>query len=485
MGILRLMQYLNKYKSLFFNIILLCVVVIATISCGRTKQNKDSSLSSNSVKISDLQRVKNSRVLKAVVDYNSTNYFVYRGKPMGFKYDMLQELAKELDVELEISVSNNLSETFDGLKTGRFDLVAKNLTITKERSEQIDFTVPIYQTKQVLIQRVKRKSDTASYYISSILELADKKIYVQKNSSYFNRLQNLSEEIGSNIEIVEDTIFGVEQLVAQVAKGEFDYTVCDENIAKLNKTYYSNLDVSLAISFDQNIAWAVQKGSFEWKNYLDTWISTFKKTRKYKILYHKYFESPRVASRMESDFHSIRKGKISEYDNIVKEIANEYNWDWRLVSSIIYHESRFNAEAGSWAGAYGLMQIMPTTAKGLGIEDYHDPKQNIKGGVLLMNWLNNQFLKSIPDSTERVKFVLASYNIGMGHVKDAQRLAEKYGKNRFIWEDNVDFFLLNKSSEKYYKDPVCRFGYCRGVEAYNYVSRVLGNYNHYLNVIPK
>ncbi|MCF6358696.1 MAG: lytic transglycosylase F, partial [Draconibacterium sp.] len=77
------------------------------------------------------------------------------------------------------------------------------------------------------------------------------------------------------------------------------------------------------------------------------------------------------------------------------------------------------------------------------------------------------------------------YNIGMGHVKDAQRLADKYGKNRLIWTDNVDFFLLNKSSEKYYKDPVCRFGYCRGEEAYNYVSRVLSNYNHYLNVIPK
>lgn len=478
------MNYFLKYRNSLSKIVFIFAVAIFIVSCsGKNRNINNSDLVSE--KQNDLQRIREAGVLTAVVDYNSTNYFVYRGKPMGFKYDMLQELAKELQVKLEINVSNNLSETFNGLKTGRYDLVAKNLTITRERSEQVNFTVPIYQTKQVLVQRAKQNTDADTCYISSTLELANKKIYVQKNSSYFNRLQNLSEEIGSQIEIAEDTIFGVEQLVAQVAKGEFDYTVCDENIATLNKTYYPNLDVSLAISFKQNIAWAVQKGSVEWKNYLDNWILTFKKTRKYKILYHKYFESSRIAGRTNNDLHSIRGGKISKYDNIVKEISFENNWDWRLISAIIYHESRFNPDAGSWAGAYGLMQLMPSTAEGLGIENYHDPKQNIKGGILLLNWLNRQFTESIPDSTERVKFVLASYNIGMGHVKDAQRLTEKYGKDKLVWEDNVDFFLLNKSSEKYYKDPVCRFGYCRGEEAYKYVSRVLTNYDHYLNVIPK
>ncbi len=477
------MNNFKKYKIIIPKILFGFAIAILIVSCSGKKRNeKKSNLVSE--KQSDLQRIKDTGILKVVVDYNSTNYFVYRGKPMGFKYDMLQELASELQVKLEINVSNNLSETFEGLKTGRFDLVAKNLTITKERSKHLDFTIPIYQTKQVLVQRAKQNSDADTSYISSTLELANKKIYVQKNSSYFNRMQNLSEEIGSHIEIAEDSIFGVEQLITQVAKGEFDYTVCDENIAVLNKTYYPNLDVSLAISFKQNIAWAVRKDSDEWKNYLNNWISTFKKTNKYKYLYHKYFKSSRIASRMESDFHSINGKKISKYDDVVKELSTEYNWDWRLISSIIYNESRFKADAGSWAGACGLMQVMPITAKRFGVENCLDPEQNIKAGILLMNWLNKQFMKSIPDSTERVKFVLASYNIGMGHVNDAQRLAEKYGRDKLIWDDNVDFFLLNKSSEKYYKDPVCRYGYCRGEEAYNYVSRVLGNYNHYLNVIP-
>lgn len=471
-----------KYKPFLLYTLLFIVTVVFFVACNNPKK---SNLRINPEQQNDLQQIKYVGVLKAVVDYNSTNYFVYRGKPMGFKYDLLQELSKDLGVELEISVSNNLSETFEGLKNSRFDLIAKNLTITKERSKQIDFTVPILQTKQVLVQRAKQNSIADSNYVESTLDLAGKKIHVQKNTSYFNRLQNLSEEIGSHIEILEDSIFGVEQLVAQVAKGRYDFTVCDQNIAILNKSYYPNLDVSLEISFDQNIAWAVRKGSVEWKSYLDNWILNFKKTKKYNILYHKYFESPRIAGRMESDFHSITGGKISVYDDVIKKYASEHNWDWRLISSIIYHESRFNPEAGSWAGAYGLMQLMPTTAKSLGVEDYRNPEQNIKGGILLMNWLNRQFKKSIPDSTERLKFVLASYNIGLGHVKDAQRLAEKYEKDKYVWDDNVDYFLLNKSSEKYYKDPVTRFGYCRGEEAYNYVSRVMNNYDHYLNVIPE
>jgi membrane-bound lytic murein transglycosylase F len=316
-----------------------------------------------------------------------------------------------------------------------------------------------------------------------VLELPDKTIHVQKNSAHYQRIINLSEEIGGNIDVVVDSVFAVEELIAKVAKGEIDYTVCDENIGKLNKFYYPNLDVSLQISFPQNIAWAVRKGSSEWKAYLDKWITEFKETRKYHHIYYKYFESPRIIERMTSEFNSISGGRISKYDGMIKEIAKEYNWDWRLISAIIYHESRFNENAGSWTGAYGLMQIMPATAEAFGVDNIENPKQNVKGGILLLNSLNNQFLKVIPDSTERVKFVLAAYNIGLGHVNDAQRLAKKYGKNPLVWENNVDIYLQGKSEEQYFKDEVVRWGYCRGEEAINFVRNVTNNYNQYLNII--
>ena len=383
------MKYFLKYKKTNFRIFLLLFLFSCVLfSCHNREKEKTTV---NEVKfINDLKRIKESGKLRAVVDYNSTNYFVYRGRPMGFKYELLQTLCSDLGVDLEIVVSNDLQETFDGLTNKRFDLIAKNLTVTKQREKSVDFTVPLEQTRQVLVQRKKEnKNDTV--YVKSTLELAEKKVHVQKNTSYYRRLVHLSEEIGQHIEIVEDTVFGVEQLVERVAEGKIDYTVCDENVARLNRTYYPNLDITVKVSFQQNLAWAVRSGSDEWLNYLNEWILSFKKTNKYKQLYHRYFESPRIAARMDSDFHSIKGGQISKFDKIVKDISLKNNWDWRLISSIIYHESRFNPNAGSWAGAYGLMQVMPATAERLGIENIEDPVQNIKAGILFLNWLERQF----------------------------------------------------------------------------------------------
>jgi membrane-bound lytic murein transglycosylase F len=129
------------------------------------------------------------------------------------------------------------------------------------------------------------------------------------------------------------------------------------------------------------------------------------------------------------------------------------------------------------------MQLMPATAETFGVQNIEDPKQNIKAGILLLNSLNNTFSKAISDSTERVKFVLAAYNIGLGHVNDAQRLAEKYGNNPLVWDNNVEIWLEKKMEEEYFKDEVVRWGYCRGEEATKFVRNVTNNYKQYKNVI--
>ncbi len=466
----------------------LIIFLVILAGCSTNKLDREES---EPEKETDLDLIMKSGKLRVVVDYNSTNYFVYRGRPMGFKYDLLKYLAKDMGVELEISVSNNLQETFEGLWRNQYDLVAKNLTVTKTRNQYIDFTRPLEQTRQVLVQRKPEKWRQMSRrvveksLIRNQLDLAEKDIYVQKNTAYYRRLMNLSDEIGAEINIVEDSIYGVEQLVAMVAKGDIDFTVCDENVAKVNQTYYPNLDVKTPISFPQNIAWAVRKDSDAWKDYLNTWITDFKKTATYNITYRKYFENSRSSRMVQSDFHSINGGKLSPFDEMIKAESDNAKYDWRLVAALIYHESNFDPEAESWAGAYGLMQIMPESADLFRINDFEDPAANIKVGVRLLKWLDEKFVDEIPDSTERIKFILASYNVGLGHVKDAQRLAEKYDKDPTLWDENVDFYLLNKSTAKYYKDPVVKWGYCRGAEPYNYVNKVLNTYGHYLNIIKE
>jgi len=372
------------------------------------------------------------------------------------------------------------------------DIIAINLTKTKERSKIIDFTIPHSQTKQVLVQRKPdnwrelTKDEIDSKLIRNQLDLANKVVYVQKGTSYAERIKNLSDEIGDHIIIIEKADLEVEQLIELVASGEIEYTVADENIAMVNQTYYPILDIETAISFPQNLAWGVRKEDDSLKMAINKWLKDFKKTLDYALIYNKYFKSPRSAKIIESKYYTITSGKISAYDDYIKEYSKIINWDWRLVASLIYQESRFKSNVKSWAGAYGLMQLMPTTAKRFGVNKNSSPKENIKAGIKFIKWLDKRFEnRGIKDEEEKIKFILAAYNVGLGHILDARRLAEKYGKDPNVWENNVDEFILKKSDPKYYHDPVVKYGYCRGTETYQYVYQILDRYEHYKNILPK
>ena len=153
-------------------------------------------------------------------------------------------------------------------------------------------------------------------------------------------------------------------------------------------------------------------------------------------------------------------------------------WDWRLVKALIYQESKFNVNGKSWAGAIGLMQLMPATAKGLGVKDVHDPEQNIKAGITYLKRMYENW-NEIPDSIQRIKFSMASFNAGYGHVQDAQNLTKKYNGKELVWDNGVDYYILNLSKSKYYNDPVVKHGYVRGSEPYNYIIEIFNRYQHY------
>jgi membrane-bound lytic murein transglycosylase F len=310
--------------------------------------------------------------LTAVTDYNSTNYFIYRGEPMGYQFELLNLLAEHLDLNLNIIVNNDLEESFDCLVNGQCDLLAKNVTITRERSRLMDFTLPHNQTRQVLIQRKPEKwqymteSEKEGHMIRTLLDLGGKTVHVQRNSAYAARLRNLVDEIGDTIIIVE--VGDVpEQLITMVAEGEIDYTVSDENIAMVNRTYHDNIDIETAISFSQNLAWAVKKGDNHLRDSINRWLGNFKNTIEFRLLYAKYFRNQRSAWMVQSDFYVLASGRISPYDELMKKYSEEIGWDWRLLASMIYQESNFRHDVESWAGARGLMQLMPGTANRFGV----------------------------------------------------------------------------------------------------------------------
>ena len=202
------------------------------------------------------------------------------------------------------------------------------------------------------------------------------------------------------------------------------------------------------------------------------------------MIYNKYFKNQKYVQMVESDLFALSSGKISNYDEYFKEYSQFIEWDWRLLASLAYQESRFNPRARSWAGAFGLMQLMPTTARRFGVNWNSSPEEQIRAGVEFIQWLEKRFIDNIPEPEERIKFVLASYNVGYGHVMDAIALAGKYGKDPEVWSDNVESCLLMKSNPKYYKDPIVNYGYCRGIETCKFVIEVIERYEHYTNIIP-
>jgi membrane-bound lytic murein transglycosylase F len=445
----------------------------------------------NKIVACDLDSIRKRGRLIAVTDFNSTDYFIYKGEPMGFNYELLKTFSDNIGIDLEIIPENHIDRAFGMLKSGEADLLAFSLPLNSSAESDVKFTVPIEETRKVLVQRKpdnRRSSErdgSDKKLISNQIKLARKTIYIQAGSSNPEQLISLAHEIGDSNNIIE-VPFEPEKLIQHVSSGEIDYTVCDENIAQVNSTYYPDIDVNTPVSFPQNFAWGVRKNNSDaLLSELNRWIETYKLTGSYALLYAKYFRNPRSISIVKSDFYALNTGKVSRYDDMIKKFSATINWDWRLLASLICQESHFDQNVESYAGAYGLMQIMPETGKNFGIDITASPENNLKAGICYINWLHSIFDSRIPDAKERINFILASYNAGPGHVLDAMKLAEKNGMDPLKWEGNVALWLLKKSLPKYYNDTVVKNGYFRGVESVNFVSQVLTRFEHYKNIIPQ
>ena len=440
----------------------------------------------------DLTQIRERGFLQAIVDNNSVSYFIYRGQPMGYEYELLQNLAKHLDLELKIRVITGIERSINLLNRGEGDLIAFPLTITRERGQFLAFTEPHFNTTQVLVQRKPanwRRMPPARIERSLVrdpVDLIGKKVYVLNRSAFKDRLQNLSGEIGGEILIEEDSATAeTESLIEKVAEGEIQFTVADQTMAIVNAIYYPDLDVETALSLPQQIAWAVRKNSPELQDPVNRWLSEIKRNGTFRIIYGKYFNSPRSSQiRITSLYSSLGGNKLSPYDEEIKRQAKNLGWDWRLLASIVYQESNFRPNAESWAGAVGLMQLMPATAIEFGAVDRTNPYQSLKAGVRYLKYLDKLWGRYVSDDRERLKFVLASYNAGLSHVIDAKNLAKKYDKDPSRWED-VEVYLRHKSNPKYYRDPVAVAGYCKCVEPVNYVRDILIRYEEYKILIAE
>ena len=473
-----------------FPVYLLPLFIAFLISCGSPSSEKSPpkrSKRANPEKL--LDSIISRKKLRAATDYGSVSYLIYRGEPIGYQYELLQQLTKHLGIELEMVIEKDLNKSIEMLKNGEVDVIAMALTVTAERKNYLEFTQPIMTTEQMLIQRLpenfrkmKTRDEIESHLLRNQMDLADQTVYVQSGTIYASRLTTLADEIGDTIHIIEEDK-DIEELIAAVASGEIDYTVADNYLALVNTRYYDNIDAKTPVSFPQNIAWAVKKGQTGLVDTINAWMDEFNKDILSRIIYNKYFKNVRAKRIAKSQYSSFSGGKLSPYDDHIKKGSKLLGWDWRLLASMIYQESEFKPNVSSWVGAYGLMQMMPKTFEKYGLDTTASPKKQIIAGSKYLNHLNSLLPSAITDSVDRIKFTLASYNSGLGHVLDARRLTKKYGKDENVWSGNVDHFILNLSDEFYYHDTVVYYGYLRGEETYNFVNEIFKRYEDYRNLI--
>lgn len=468
---------------------LLLVVFLFMVSACDNPQKAKNETPLGQEEGSSLDKVLKRKKLRVLTDYNTVNYYIYRGEPMGYQYELLKTFADHLGLRLELRIEKNLDSAKKILEEGKADMIALNMTVTGSRKQQFDFSEPILITRQVLVQRLPKnwlqmrtRDEIEKGLIRSSLELAGKTIHVQEGSIFVKRLQTLSDEIGDTIFIVEDPR-DVEDLVAAVANRNIALTIADEHMANVFLRNYKNIDIKTPVSFEQKIAWALRKeNDNELLKEINKWLTEFLPDHEGRLLYDKYF-NPAIKNRSQSEYHSVTGDKLSNYDDVIRLAAESINWDWRLLSSLIYQESEFKPDVKSWAGAFGLMQLMPAVMEQFGIDSTATPEMQVRIGAQYIQYLDRQIPETVTDSLERIKFILAAYNAGVGHVLDARRLASKYNKNPDVWTDHVDFFMRNKSKPTFYNDPVVYYGYVRGEETYKFVEEITERFEHYKNLI--
>jgi membrane-bound lytic murein transglycosylase F len=414
------------------------------------------------------ERIEERGIIDVCMYQNATDYYLYQGIPRGFQHELLEDFTRRMSFDLHVDLNANFDEALDGLVNDHYDLVAMNICVTAERAARVAFTDPLFHTRWVIVQSKHHPR------LETLEQLAGREIYHHPGSEGRRVLERLRDTLRVPFRVTEGPPH--EELLLRLERGEIALAIMTEHVAR----GAPDLDRTLLLPGRHPVAWAVPRAATYLLADLNAWLREITANGQLAALRARYLTYPFPASRTRRAHRHI-----SPYDTIIKENARLIGWDWRLLAALIHKESRFQPEAISPFGAVGLMQVMPGTAIRLGHPSYLSPRDNIRAGIAYIGHLQQLFARYPLDPDERTKFILAAYNAGPGHLLDAMRLAEAHDHDPYTWDDNVEYFLLNKSRPEYYRHPLVRHGYCDGKQARDFVNDILATYHHYKNIIPR
>lgn len=413
-----------------------------------------------------VKQIQKRGTIRMITTNMATSYYTYRDSPMGFEYDLAKAFAEDLGVDLEVIVPE-WNTMFDVLNSGQGDFIAAGITITESRKRIALFSDPYMPVQQKFIHHKLK------FGIKNLEQLAGRIIYVRKGTSYQERLEELKAS-GIDLEIQPLADVATEEFIRMVSEKKIKYTIADSNIALLNRRYYPDIIIGLPIQEEEFLGWAVKKTNKGLRDRINAFLEMAEETGILAKLYEKYYGNVEIFDYFDlKKFHERIKTRLPKYQKMIKTESEKYGFDWRLIAAMVYQESHFNSGAQSRTGVRGLMQVTQDTARLMGIKNRLDPKQSVKAGVKFFNLMYKRF-DDIQDPRQKKRFALAAYNVGYGHVRDAQVIAGQQGMDINKWA-SLKKTLPLLSKRKYYKET--RHGYARGWEPVHYVQRIFTYYD--------
>lgn len=407
----------------------------------------------------DLDGMVNRGVIRILTVYSKTFYFLNKGVQHGSTYDFVRLFEADLNRKLAkdkrlkhkhlkvrvVFIPVARSDLLPALAAGKGDIAAANLTITSERQQQVDFSVPVYADVSELVL-----SGPASPSVSRLDDLAGQVIFVRKSSSYYNSLQALNERFARDKkpavilkeapETLED-----EDLIEMLNAGLIPLIVVDKHKALFWKQVFPKIVVhdEIAVRTGADIAWAIRKNSPLLKAAVDDFISrNGMQTAAGNTILKRYLKSVKYVKDATSE--SERK-KFLELVRFFQMYADKYDVDWLLMAAQGYQESQLNQDARSQVGAIGVMQVMPATGRDLAVGNINEVEANIHAGIKYMRWMIDQYYGNEPmTKLDKALFAFASYNAGAGRISQLRREAAKRGLDPNVWFHNVEYVAAEK-----------------------------------------
>lgn len=391
------------------------------------------------------------RRLRVLVPWERPYFFIDQGQASGITFEMFREYAKFIEKEEGLRsgdlgvvyVPCELNDILPKLRDGYGDIAASGLTVTPERETQVAFSKPLVsEVSEILV------TGPGSPKLTSLDDLAGQSLMVAAGSSYVEHLRELDEDFQKRgleaIDIREaPNTLTTDNLLEMVNAGIVSMTVCDDYKAELWSQVLDDLELheDLVVHTGGSLAWAVRSENPDLLEKLNEFVGQAKRgTLLGNILIKRYFESTRW---IENPNDSSSKERIERYAGWIQELADEFDFDWVRIAAQCFQESKLDPDAVSSAGAIGLLQLLPSTAKDMGCEDLNDPKANLRAGVKYLDWLRANFFAD-PElgDDERMDLILAAYNAGPGNVRKWRKLAPERGLDPDKWRGHVELLAL-------------------------------------------